>query len=265
MNRLALLWLCAAAGQSFAQSAMEARARRVIDQAIAALGGEKFLAMEDRIESGRAYSFFRDRLTGLSIATIYTRYISVAAGKTGEELGVRERQGFGKDEDFSIVFREDGGWEVTYRGTRPLDPERVQRYRDTTLNNFFYILHHRLREPGMAFESRGLEVVENVPVEVVDIIDANNRVVTVYCHQTTRLPVRQLWVWRDPKTRERNEEVTRFSRYRDVGGGVQWPHQILRERNGEKIYEMFADSVRINRDLTDDVFASEAPTRPKKR
>jgi hypothetical protein len=57
--------------------------------------------------------------------------------------------------------------------------------------------------------------------------------------------------------------VTRFSRYRDVGGGVQWPHQILRERNGGKIYEMFADNVRINQDLTDNVFSLEAPAKKK--
>jgi len=43
-----------------------------------------------------------------------------------------------------------------------------------------------------------------------------------------------------------------------VGGGVKWPFDIRRERNGEKIYEMFSDSVEINRDLTDDRFTLPA-------
>ena len=30
--------------------------------------------MQDRVESGRAYSFYRDQISGLSIATIYTQY-----------------------------------------------------------------------------------------------------------------------------------------------------------------------------------------------
>jgi hypothetical protein len=251
-----LLTVFAMAGH--AQSAAEVRGRKIINDAVAALGGDKFLNMEDRIESGRAYSFYLEKLTGLSIAKIYTRYQSVTLGKSGEELGVRERQAFGKNEDSSVLFREDGAWEITFRGSKPLEKERVDRYHDTTLRNFFYILRQRLQEPGMIFESKGVEVVENLPVDVVVITDSVNRTVTVYFHQSTKLPVRQSWVWRDPQTKERNEEITRFSRYRDVGGGVQWPHQILRERNGEKIYEMFSESVVIDKDLTDNIFSTEA-------
>jgi hypothetical protein len=112
----------------------------------------------------------------------------------------------------------------------------------------------------MIFESRGADVVENAPVEIVDITDSENRVVTVYFHQSTKLPVKQVWVWRDPKTKDRNEEVTRLSRYRDVGGGVQWPQQITRERNGEKIYQIFSDSVAVNQGLPEDLF--DVPTGP---
>ena len=246
----------------------EIRGRKVIDDAITALGGEKFLNVEDRLESGRAYSFYNSQLTGLSIAKVYTRYMSVATGKTGEDLGLRERQAFGKDEYQSVLFREDGAWEITFRGAKPLEKERLERYHDTTLRNFLYIARQRLKEPGMLFESRGTDVVENVPVEVVEITDAQNRTVTVYFHPTTKLPVQQRWVFRDEKTKERDEEITRFSRYRDIGGGVQWPHQILRERNGDKIFEMFSESVRVNQDLTDAVFAKESPQadrKPKKK
>jgi hypothetical protein len=42
------------------------RGKHVIDQAVAALGGDRFLNMQDRVESGRAYSFYREQLSGLS-------------------------------------------------------------------------------------------------------------------------------------------------------------------------------------------------------
>src|SRR5215475_11656487 len=93
-------------GASFGQAALgtsDAKAKKIIDDAIDALGGQKFLTMEDRIESGRAYSFYREQLSGLSIAKIYTRYLTVAEGKTGQELGVREKQAFGKGEDSSVL------------------------------------------------------------------------------------------------------------------------------------------------------------------
>src|SRR5580692_656460 len=110
-----------------AVGASDARAKKIIDDAVQALGGDKFLHMEDRVESGRAYSFYREQLSGLSIAKIYTRYISVAEGKTGDDLGVRKKQTFGKAEDSSVLFREDGAWEITFRGARVLETDRVAR------------------------------------------------------------------------------------------------------------------------------------------
>ncbi len=57
--------------------------------------------------------------------------------------------------------------------------------------------------------------------------------------------MRQVFFRRDPVTKDRNEEVTHFTKYRDAGG-VQWPFAIERDRNGEKIYEIFSTSVEIN-------------------
>lgn len=239
-----------------AQTPGDARARKAIDDAVAALGGDKFLQMEDRIETGRAYSFYRERLSGLSIAKIYTRYLTVPPAKSGEELGLRERQAFGKNEDYAIVFREDGGSNVTYRGSKAMPKDDFERYRETMLHNVLYILRQRLQEPGLTFESRGSDVVDHLPVEVVDIIDSANRTTRVYFHQTTKLPVRQTWSRLDPKTKERDEEVTIFDRYREIQG-IQWPQQITRERSGERIYQIFSESVVFNQDLTDDLFSNE--------
>src|SRR6185437_4612093 len=83
------------AAQTLSQT--EKRARQVIDDAVAALGGPKFLNMQDRIETGRAYSFYRDSISGLSQAKIFTRYTPVPEGKTGDQLGVQEREAFGKN------------------------------------------------------------------------------------------------------------------------------------------------------------------------
>ena len=249
-----VVWLLLALTAASQAQSVEERGKKLIDSAVAALGGQNFLSMADRVEAGRAYSFYRERLSGLSIAKIYTRYVVVAAGKSGEQLGVRERQAFGKNEDSSVLFLENGGSEINWRGAKDMDQERLDRYRDTTLRNIFYILRQRLHEPGIIFESRGSDVWENQPVNIVDITDSQNRLVTVYFHQSTHLPVRQVYSRKNPETKEQDQEVTLFSRYRDSGHGVQWPHQIRRERNGEKVYEIFSESVAVNKDLTDDLF-----------
>ena len=241
-----------------AETAQE-RGKRVVEEALAAMGGPHYLAMEDRVETGRAYSFYRDQLSGLTKARFYARYLKRPEGVAQGWIGVRERQSFGKDESSGAVLFADGkGWNITFRGARPLPELRLVAYRDSTLRNILYILRQRLGEPGLITESRGADMIDNQPVEIVEIADADNRTVTVYFHRTTKLPVRQVFQRRNPQTKERDEEVTLFSKYRDVGGGVMWPFAIRRERNGEKLLEIYSESVEIDRNLKDNLFSLPA-------
>ncbi len=223
----------------------EQRGKRVVDECLDALGGDRFLNMQTRVESGRAYSFYRDSLTGLSIARIYTRYDSGVTDTT-HNLAQHERDNYGKKEDYGTLFTDKEAWDITFRGARPLPAERFTRYKETTLRDIFYIIRVRLHEPGWIMESKGADVIENRPVEIVDLTDADNLTTTVYFDQITKLPVRQVFFRRDTVTKDRNEEVTHFTKYRDAGDGVQWPFAIERDRNGEKIYEIFSASVEIN-------------------
>ena len=248
---LTMMLACAAAAQP---ETAQQRGKRVVEEALKALGGSRFQSVEDRIETGRAYSFYREELKGFAKARIYTRYLTRPEPPVAGFFGSRERQCFGKDDSSGVLFTEDGAWEVTFRGARPLLDDRVKAYRDSTLLNIFYILRQRLGEPGLGFLSRGSDIWENQPVEIVEISDGDNRMVTVYFNQLTRLPVRQWYQRRNAVTKEKDDEVTLFSKYRDIGGGVLWPFQILRERNGEKIFEIFSESVTINRNLKDNLF-----------
>jgi hypothetical protein len=220
------------------------RGRKIINDCLQALGGDRFEMMQNRVETGRAYSFYNQNLTGLSIATIYTRYDS-GVRDSERELAQHERENFGKKQDYGVLFGAHDAWDITYRGARPLPKDTYSRYTETTLRDIFYILRVRLHEPGLIFESKGADVLLNVPVEIVDITDVENRTTTVYIHQTTKLPVREVFYRRDPVTKDRIEEVAVFTKYRDVDG-IQWPFTIERERNGEKVYQMFSDSVEVN-------------------
>jgi hypothetical protein len=255
----------------FAQTAptkAEIRGKKIIDDALAALGGNTYLGMTDRTESGRAYSYYHDQISGLSVAKIYTRYVTVPPSKSGQQLGQREREVFGKTEDTSVLFQEDRGWDISWRGSKQMEQDRFDRYRESTLHDVLYIFRQRLQEPGMIFEAQGSDVVDNLPVDLVDITDSEDRVIHVQFHQSTKLPVRQLYKRKDEVTKEQNDEVTLFSRYLDAGG-IQWPHQIRRERNGDKVYEIFSETVKINKDLTDSLFAAPDPNavgvKPKKK
>lgn len=253
------VFLVAFSVTGFAETAQE-RGKRVVNEALQALGGDAFLRMEDRVETGRAYSFFRERLAGLSVARFYTRYLTPpAATAASGKIYVRERQSFGKNQESSaVLFSEEGAWEITFRGARPIDDQRYANYKDSTQRNIFYILRQRLREPGLELYSKGPDFWQYRPVEIVDVTDATNVTVTVYFDQLSKLPVRQVFRRRNPQYKDFDTEEAVFAKYRDVGGGVKWPFDVRRDRNGEKIFEMFADSVKINQNLTDDRFTLPA-------
>jgi hypothetical protein len=234
-----------------AQETQQEHARRVVNEALQALGGNAFLHVEDRVEAGRAYSFYNQQISGLSVATIYTRYLAPVPG----QMELRERESFGRNKDEGgVLITEDHGWEFNFHGARPIDDERLADFRQSMLLNIFYILRMRLDEPGLSCYFMGTDRFQTQPVSIVDITDAAGRTVTVYFSQFTKLPVRQSFKRRNPTYKDFDTEVTAFDKYRAVSGGVMWPYDTRRERNGQKIYEMYAESVEINKDLTDAVF-----------
>jgi hypothetical protein len=219
--------------------------------------------MQDRIENGRAYSFHNSRMTGLSRARIATRYLLRPEPPQPGFFGLRERQSFGrKDKELDqlpyYLYLEDKAYDVTYRGAKELDAELSSRYRDSTRRNILYMLRQRLGEPGLIIEHQGSDVVDYQPMEIVNFTDSDNLVTTVYFHRSTKFPMKQRFTRRNKLRGDNDEEVAIFDKYRNVGGGVQWPLVYSRARNGEKQFEMFADEVKVNSGLTDAYFTLPA-------
>jgi len=227
------------------------KAKDVVDQAVKALGGERFLNMHTRHEAGRIYAFFHDQMSGYDIANIYTQYRD---DKDVKGVQVRERQVLGKKQDYSYLYLADQAFDITFRGARPIDDERWQRYARSTTNDILYWLRYRYNEPGMQYDYIGNQVLITNHVDVIDITDANDKTIRVYFDYNTKLPVRQSFTWLDTETREHNDEVTDYDKWRDAGDGIMWPFTIERARNGYKFYQIFANKVEINAELPDGIF-----------
>jgi hypothetical protein len=96
--------------------------------------------------------------------------------------------------------------------------------------------------------------VENLPVEKLLFVDSENRQLTVWIHSSTMLPVKQSVKRWDPTINDRREEVTRYTKYREIGNGVMWPWDTQRERDGEKLFELYSDKVAIGESLAASMF-----------
>ncbi len=238
------------AGTLAAETAKD-RGKRLLDKTLEALGGDAFRNMRTRTETGRAYSFYHEKLSGLSIARMYTKYIEPDGKSPIYEL---QRQVFGKKQEDAVIFTTNDAYDVTYRGAKPLTDEQIQQFRDTTLHDVFYILRERIGEPGFEVEGSGADFVENQPAEMMDLFDSENRKVRLWVNSDTFLPVKQSFTRWDPIINDRREEVTRYSKYRSVGNNVMWPFVTERERDTEKIFVLYADHVSVDDALPDSMF-----------
>ncbi len=243
--------LAVAAGLLGTAQSTADKGKDVVNRSLAALGGDRFLNMRYRQASGRIYSFFRDELSALDVAKIYTEY-SDNAPKDG--VAIRERQLLGKKKDYSFLFLQKEGWDITFRGARPIEDEKWERYVRTTQSDILYILKVRHNEPGMTFDYIGSNVYLSSHVEIVDITDARDQTVRVYFDHNTMYPIRQTFSWLDPVTKYRNDEITEFNKYRDIGGGVMWPFTIERSRNGYKSFQIFAETMEANGTVPSNIF-----------
>jgi len=227
------------AGLRAAETQQE-RGKRIFDQCIDALGGDAFRQMPGNLQTGHAYHFYNDKINGLAPAKIYTKYLEVH-----QPMRELQRQVLGKNNDEAVILTPNEGWDVTYRGAEAIPAERLAEFHETVLMDIFYILRCRLDEPNISLFSRGADIVENQPTEIVDFYDTDNRSVTVWIHSSSWLPVRQLYKRWDPLIKDRREEVTHFTKYRDAGNGVMWPHEIQRDRDDEKTYQLISDAAKV--------------------
>jgi hypothetical protein len=247
-----LLSVPLASAPAFAAETAKEKGKRLIGQVVDGLGGDAFRNMRTRTEYGRASSFYREQLTGYSVTRIYTKYLDPDAGTGLLEM---QRQVFGKKvDDGATLYTTREGYDVTYRGAKPLADEKIKQFRENLLHDIFYILRERLSEPGMEFESAGIDVVENQTVEAIDIYDSDNRNIRVWVNAHSFFPVKQRYFRFDPIIGERREEVTRYTTYREAGKGVMWPYTTARERDTEQYYEMRSERVTIDDPLPDSMF-----------
>jgi hypothetical protein len=226
------------------------KAKALIDQMIAALGGQTYLSIQDISQEGRVYGFHLGRPTGAG--AIYWRFY-----KFPDE----DRIELTKKRDVIEIFRSDKGFEVTYKGTRSQDPKELSDYlrrRETSLD---WVIRKWLNEPGVALFYEGPAVAAQKNAEQVTVMNTRNQGVTLYIDAETHLPIKKSFSWRDPSDKQRNVEEEVYDNYRPVQG-VMTPYSVTRYYNGDMANQRFLNSVSYNKGLSDSLFAADVTYDP---
>ena len=240
---LGFLLLCACAT---AQARDPEKGKKILEQAVQALGGQAYLSVRDTRAQGKAFVFSRyEELEGMAPIVNYDRWPD------------KYRQEQGKHHDVTFVLNGEKAWEATFRGVREYPAQELEAIRMRRFLSLDYILRFRLgKEAGLEVAAMGSDLVDGRQVDIVEINDAENRTVTLAIDRHTHLPLRREWVIPNAKFQTRDEYVETLGKYAPAKGahGVMVPLYVRRETNGRKIFEAFFDEVQANARLSDSLF-----------
>lgn len=237
------------------------KARALLDQALHALGGEPYLNYQNKVEEGRYYPLYHGRTntTGLP----YNYYVVYPDRDRFEILGTKEVHiipgtidiGGIKSNKSVVVLIHNGlkGYEVTYKGTAAQDREDLANYLRRRPHSLDWVFRKWMKDPNVALFYEGVTNVDAKPADQVSLLNSQNDSVTLYLDQTTHLPLKTGYSWRDPTDKQRNTEEEIYDNYKPVEG-IMTPHAITRLFNGDMSQQRFINTVRYNLKLADTMF-----------
>jgi hypothetical protein len=229
------------------------KAKAVLDQAIAALGGDAYLNWKTQTSEGRSYSFHHGEPN--SVGTLFWRF---------KQFPDKDRLELTKKRDVTEIFNGDKGYEVTYKGVRNLDEkDELAPYLRRRHYSLDLVLRQWLHEPGVALFYDGQTVAAQKETDEVMIMNAKNEAVTLNFDINTHLPVKKSFVWRDPVDKQRNVEEEIFDNYRLING-IQTPFDVTRIFNGDMAFQSFLTSASYNQPLDASMFDPKAQSGKKR-
>ena len=233
MRIVALLCLCVAslygqqepaANPASAQTNQQ-KARALVDQMIQALGGQAYLTVQDYYAEGRSGSYHNESLQGTVLFYRFWKWPD------------KERIEVTKQRDIVQLYVGDQAYEITYRGVRPIDIHKEEKAGQAIVRRYYSlenVLRTWMKEPGILLLDEGPGISEGHMAEKLTIINSKNESVTIFVDPTTHLPLEKHFSTRDPRYRERDEEVLVYGDWKVIQG-INTPRMTLIKRNGETI------------------------------
>jgi len=207
-------------------SRIDPKAQQVIDRVIRILGGPAFLNMKRLTTRGRIYSIRDESTSGF------------APFESWVEFPDKRRFSYGKKLPVILINNGDQEWELDQYGQTDQLAEQVRRWKISNRYSLENLLRLRIHEPGMLIQTGGVDFVDNVATQALDMVDAQATQLKLDLNRQTLLPVSIVYRVRDPKTGDWTEFADVYSDYKDIQG-IMTPMHIARFLDGERVSEIF--------------------------
>jgi len=264
---LGFAWKCekpatAGAAQELLPAESAAKARQILQQVVAALGGPTYLNVRDTDCEGRTAQYgLSGDITGLG--PFHDQWLLPDKNRTEYNVkGEHSVVGFLLGID-GLEFTHGGSLITVFTGTEAwiLDKSGVSSQPDDVVKNFNEqvksgmnnMLRRRMNEPGVDVHYAGPDVVDLKEADWIEFTDSDHRDLRLAVEKSTHLPLRWVVATRDPETRERTEVTTSFTQYLSQDG-VKTPLSIVRTRNDRRVAQTFLSGCKYNSSLAPELF-----------
>lgn len=251
MKRLSALLLVAFACAAFAQApqnpdASSQKARAELEAMLNALGGPRWLSLQNVYNYGRASGFYQGKPTG-EIGDYYSW-----TTPSGEQ-----RIESGKKHDDIEIFTGNDCWEATYRGKKALPKDICDDFLRRRDHSIDVALRVWLKDPRTILIDEGQTLSERHLTDQVTLINAQNDSITIQMDAETHLPRSRTFQWRDPVYRDMNTEREEYDNYHPIDG-FPTPFSITRFHNGDMTSQHYVYKAAYNGPLPPDAFNIDA-------
>jgi hypothetical protein len=207
-------------------SRIDPKAQQALDRVIKVLGGPAFLNVKRLTTRGRIYSITDESTSGF------------APFESAVEYPDKRRFSYGKKLPVILINNGDQEWELDRYGQTSQSPEQVRRWKISNRYSLENLLRLRIHEPGILIQPGGVDFVDNVATQAVNMVDAQATEVKLDLNRQTFLPVSITYRVRDAKTGDWNEFADVYSDYKNIQG-VMTPMHIARFLDQERVSEVF--------------------------
>lgn len=241
------------------------RGHKLLDQMVAALGGDAWLNRKYWEIDGSTGTFYKGqpdpyvvgfeeyyRAAPFGERVVYVSHIATLAilGMPGSNH---------KDE--AVVWTPDTGYQVSYKGKEPLPQKDVDEFLRRRAHSLEAVMGW-LKQPGVIVTYEGPSTVERRMAEKVSIVTANNEAATIEVDASTHLPLARAYDYRDPVYHDIDHDVEEYENYQQVQG-IMTPYTVTRFHNGELVGQRFVTKVKYEDALPASMFDPNLPINKK--
>ena len=226
------------------------KGRRLLDQMVEALGGQAWLNLKDYEEDGRIAGFSKGQPTGSNVQ--FFEFYRLPVGERIEFARPRDIMP-GSTRDVVQVWTADNGYEVTYKGKKPLETKLVEEYLRVRAHTIREVVTEWMKRPGVVVVSEGTSMVERRLADKFTVLSPDNDAVTIETDQNTHLPLRRSFEYRNAIFKDHDQDVLEFEDYH-MYQGLPTALSVTRYKDGDMVSQRFVTKVSYNAGIAPEKF-----------